>query len=115
MTKFVNGPAVDVVLLLKRAPLFLRAVEDLTGKWDALDQLTDVARVDERIVVYRRSGPVMTAHVNMGRKGCGWFMGAEYAVVEPQPDQAVLQNNTAYREWAIANTIAAVAETGVPA
>jgi hypothetical protein len=36
MTKFTNGPAAGTVLSLRRSPLFLRAVQDAEGKWDAL-------------------------------------------------------------------------------
>jgi hypothetical protein len=104
MTTFSNGPAAGQVLNLRRAPLFLRLVQDLAGAWDALDQLHDTPRPDETIVVYRlvsNDGPI---HLNMrgrqGRRCGGTFQRATYAVVEEQPDDATLRTTASWRQWA---------------
>jgi len=64
--------------MLKRAPRFLRVVQGNDGEFDALDQVDDAPRDDERIVVYEINGKPAMVHVNMGRKGGGWYPVAEY-------------------------------------
>lgn len=48
MTRFTDGPAQGLVLMLRRAARFLRVVHD-GKKFDALDQLNDRPRPEERI------------------------------------------------------------------
>lgn len=100
MTRFLDGPAAGTVLALKRAPLFLRAVRAVGAEWDALDQRKDRPEPDEAITLYRRAGDVHTVHVNMGRKGSGFYALAEYRVVEPQPDDATLRDQARFEAWA---------------
>lgn len=100
MTRFVDGPAAGVTLMLRRAPLYLRAVRDAKGEWDALDQLTDAAEPDETIVVYRREGEPTWCHV-CRVKGGGVFRGGTYRVVDPQPDDRLVRYTTAWREWTV--------------
>lgn len=47
MSNFIDGPAKGVHLSLRRSPMFLRAVCEPNGKWDALDQLTDTPARDQ--------------------------------------------------------------------
>lgn len=112
MTKFLDGPAVGEGLMLKRAPLFLRAVKGPSGKWDALDQLTDTPSADETIVVYRLVNGPWTVHLNMGRKGCGWYQGGEYHVVAEQPSDAEMRTTAAWQTWCRAAVGQAVAADG---
>ena len=55
MTTFVDGPAKGQRLRLKRAARFLRVTE-ANGEWDALDQLTDHPRTDEKLWAYEITG-----------------------------------------------------------
>lgn len=98
MTRFLDGPAKGQTLMLRRAPVFLRAVQGPSG-WDALDQLDDTPAANERIVVYRLIGEPTWMHVRM-TKGGGIFRGGTYRVVDPQPPEDVLRQTAAWRAWA---------------
>lgn len=117
MTRFLDGPAVDVVLALRRAPVFLRAVRDRESArvrdWDACDQLEDRPSPNETVVVYRRVSAPFRAHINRGRRhgGCMWVEAADYRVIDPQPDDATLRDNNAFRAWAWAQTGALTAQS----
>lgn len=102
MTKFLDGPAADVVLALRRAPHYLRAVCRPDGKWDALDELDDEPANDERIVVYVMSSGPTHVHVQRrvnGRRACSWHSGGEYRVVADQPSDSVLRSTPQWRAW----------------
>jgi len=103
MTKFLDGPAADVVLALRRAPHYLRAVCSPNGNWDALDALDDEPLNDEQIVVYVMvTGPFRTHVQARGRDGgrvCGWYEGGEYRVVGEQPSDDVLRSTPQWRTW----------------
>lgn len=109
MTRFMDGPAEGRVLMLKRAPLFLRAVRKRTliegqGEWDALDQLTDTPEPDEEIIAYRRHRRPGWVHINTGRKpGGGFYTVAEYRVVPAQPDDATLRDRARWQAWVLDN------------
>lgn len=112
MTRFLDGPAAGVTLFLKRAPVYLRAVQNADGPthpgdWDALDQLDDHPRASERIVVYRLEGEPTFCHINRGRKGGGFYRGGMYRVVDPQPSDTELRTDAGWRGWA-------AAQIGVP-
>ena len=105
MTRFLDGPAQGVTLYLKRAPVYLRAVQGPdgpthTGDWDALDQLDDSPRSGERVVVYRLEGEPTWMHVNRrGRHGSGVFRGGNYRVVTPQPAEDQVRSTSAWQRW----------------
>lgn len=104
MTTFLDGPAYGTTLFLKRAPHYLRVVlgpdgPTHTGTVDALDQLDDVPRSDERIVVYEMTAGPTHVHINRGRKGCAWYRGGEYRMVAAQPEDAVLRSTESWRAW----------------
>ena len=101
MTQFLDGPAEGATLFMKRAPLYLRAVRDPDGKWDALDRLDDAPAAGEEIAVYRRAGATTTMHIRGGRRsgGCGFFKGGEYRLVEPAPQDADVRGTAAWRAW----------------
>jgi hypothetical protein len=111
MVKFTDGPAAGVVLALKRAPLLLRVVRDPSKRpakgrspWDALDQLADTPQAGETIHAYRRIGKATRCHLLVSpRSASGWFAVAEYAAVEPQPDQATMTETATWRAWCLAN------------
>lgn len=102
MTRFLDGPAAGVTLMLKRAPRLLRVVRAAGGEWDALDQFEDTPGSEEAITVYRMvSGPTWM-HVNRGRKsgGSGVFRGGEYRVLTEQPADDILRDRLKWQTWA---------------
>jgi hypothetical protein len=105
MLKFLDGPAAVVGngLLIRRAPLHLRAVRVPGGNWDALDQLDDEPQPDEAVFAYRQVRSRGTVHVRQaGRGNSGFFVMAEYALVEPQPAEDVLRDTSKWRAWCLA-------------
>jgi len=85
MSKFLDGPASGTTLMLRRAPIMLRAVCGPNGEWDALDQLDDDPKADERIVVYVMVGVPMNFHVCARRsKGSGFYSAGDYRVLADQ-------------------------------
>jgi hypothetical protein len=103
MTRFLDGPAEGVTLLLKRAPFFLRAVQAKDGTWDALDQLTDTPRSDETIAVYQVTAEPGWVHIcSRGRNGFGGgrYVTAEYRLASDPPSADVARDATSWREWA---------------
>lgn len=100
MASFLDGPARDVRLLLKRAPEFLRAVMAPGGEWDALDQLDDTPKATEKIVAYRMVGKSSRFHLcRSPRSMSGWYYEADYRVVCPQPADAEMRTTDAWRKW----------------
>lgn len=110
MTRFLDGPAAGRVLMLRRSPLYLRAVRGPDGKWDALDQLGDVPGPGEAVVAYRRVGEAGALHIDSTecvkvgnktkRRRVGrWYGVAEYRVVDQQPADDVLRDTEAWRAW----------------
>jgi hypothetical protein len=100
MVRFLDGPAANVVLSLRRVPMFLRVVIDADGTVDALDQLDDEAKPSEEIWVYRLEGEPTRMHVcrrGPGR-GCSSVWHAEYRQCPQQPDEAV-RDNAAWQAW----------------
>jgi hypothetical protein len=105
MTRFLDGPAAGVLLMLRRAPRFLRVVKGSEG-WDALDQLADAPAAGETITAYRRVGTPGAVHLLMsrgrGRTRSAWYRTAEYRAVDPQPPAEVLRETASWRAWALA-------------
>lgn len=101
MTKFLNGPAANQCLMLKRSPVLLRVVES-RGTWDALDQLKDEPSRDEKIYAY-----TLTEHHGMafvdGRKFRGCFAMASYKFVNPQPTDAEMRDTSLWHAWCVKN------------
>lgn len=102
-TKFLDGPAMGVVLELQRAPLFLRVVAD-THEFDALDLLTDKPELGEVIHAYRRVADDGWIHLDYTEKKTGRRKGktihsATYAVLDPQPPEDVLRDTAKWREF----------------
>lgn len=100
MIRFIDGPAAGETLLLKRAPMFLRVVQDPTGKWDALDQPGDTPKPDERIHAYVIKGRAGVCHINKRGPGSGFYASAEYRFVTNQPVEPVMRNTARWRGWA---------------
>jgi hypothetical protein len=104
VTSFLDGPAAGVVLDLRRAPLFLRAVCGPGGEpWDALDQLDDRPTPAEVVHVYRREGEPSHLHLlirgaRSGRRS-GYYTVARYRYVEPQPPADQVRDTAIWRAW----------------
>lgn len=97
MTKFQDGPAKGQTLMLQRTPFFLRVTE-AGGKFDALNQLTDTARPEEKLYCYRMDAHLGNAHVRM-TKGGGFYWMVEYRMQPEQPHDATLRDNAAWAAW----------------
>lgn len=100
MSKFLDGPAADVFLSIRRAPFLLRVVCSPTGKWDALDQLDDTPAPRERIYVYARKTQPTRMHISCRpRSGSGWYESADYSILTEQPADEVMRDNALWRTW----------------
>ena len=84
--------------MLKRAPRFLRVVEHL-GKWDALDQLTDVPKIHERLFAYRIKGKPSAVHIKGSRGVTGWYAFAIYRFCPTQPSDQEMRSTDGWRAW----------------
>lgn len=85
--------------LVKRAPVFLRAVKKGTGETDLLDQLDDTPAKDEKVYIYHTEGIVGWVHIHGNKKVQGWWALAKYRFI-PDVDGEKFRNNTAWQEWA---------------
>lgn len=105
MTRFENGPAHKKFVSIQRLPLFLRVTIDSDGKVDALDQLEDTPRDDEKVYVYRKAPGTEASCFVTGRDpktGKRWGRqerGATYRFVKSQPSDATLRDKTAWGDW----------------
>lgn len=99
MTRFIDGPAEGVSLMLQRSLVFLRVVHDRSGKWDALDQLEDTPKNDERILVYFLEDLLGFAHYNFGPKGGCRCQRANYKLYDPQPEDSRVRETEAWAQW----------------
>lgn len=95
MTRFDDGPAKGKILMLKRAPYFLRAVLSPEGKWDALDQLDDQPEAGEKLFAYEIMEPPGWCFIRPG----GRYPVARYKLVEPQPIEDQMMDEKAWAEW----------------
>ena len=103
MTRFVDGPAEDVRLVLQRSPVFLRVALGLEGRWDALDQIDDTPEPDENMYVYRLHGTPGVAFVDypdrQGRRAGHRCMIAEYRYWPDQPEDSDMRTTEAWQLW----------------
>lgn len=98
MTRFLDGPAEGQTMLLRNAPLVLRAVQGPDGRWDALDMPTDQPAPHEAVVLYERVSAAGFVHVRAS-KGGGFYASADYRVRADQLDDAIVRNQPAWRAW----------------
>lgn len=102
MTKFIDGPAKGQTLMLKRAPKFLRVCLSV-GTFDALDQLEDSPKANEKLVAYMIKEYRGTCHVLIRPRGSGFYTMADYVVVPVQPEDSKMRTLEAWRAWCIEN------------
>lgn len=99
MTRFVDGPAKGKTLMLKRAPVFLRVVQNSkTGAIDALDQEHDVAGPDENLFAYQLTAMPARAFID-GPKISGCYPIASYQLVERPPTTNEMRSNAGWILW----------------
>lgn len=114
MLDLLDGPA-QGSYLVKRAPLYLRAVTlEVAGATarDVLDQLTDAPAPGERVHVYKLQGQAGSVHLNRGGKGSGFYATGVYKHLADVDGEA-LRDTESWRQWCIAHTGAPVnPETG---
>lgn len=123
MTRFEDGPAKGQVLMLQRAPLFLRVSFDGSpgrialeaDKWDALDQVEDSPKASEVLYAYYRTGSHGRAFIDFGgakKHLSGLYTSASYLYMSEQPPQAVMASNEAWREWTMERRNQALTDLG---
>jgi hypothetical protein len=106
MTTFASGPAVGETLMLRRCPIFLRVVINSEGKVDALDRSDDVPEIDEKLYAYCLTEKPMMSHLNFGGGRGGFYPVSTYALVEPQPADAVMRDRLKWVEWVMGQAVA---------
>lgn len=111
MTKFLDGPAKDVSLSLRRAPLFLRVTRNTKGVWDALDQLADGPEPGETVYAYQLISKPISFHLcvrGKNRAAGGWYQAGEYKFVSDQPTETEMMDTSAWRAWCELNHLAVI-------
>lgn len=83
--------------MLKRMPVFLRVTES-NGKFDALDQLTDSPRPEEKLYAYHLAAFRGNAFID-GCKCRGCYPISEFHLWPNQPSDAVMRDNVAWGQW----------------
>lgn len=97
---FLDGPAKDQSLELRRTPRFLRVTRAPDLKLDALDQLEDEPRAYETLMAYEIAGKPMRGFID-GAKYRGPFVVASYRLVEPQPEDAEMRTIERWHAWCL--------------
>jgi len=98
MTKFLDGPAAGVVLMLRRSPTFLRVCHKGRSEWDALDQVSDTPRAGEVLYAYRLVKDDGVVFVRPG----GAYRLAEYAyIADTQPSDEAMRDTMTWRGWCL--------------
>jgi hypothetical protein len=113
MVIFLDGPAENQGLFLRRSPTLLRVCVGPRGRLDALDDPADVATEDEDLYVYRLAGRPSWMHVRAGKgMGGGRWAVAFYKLLEPAPPADVVRNNDAWSVWCRTNKESLLAAWG---
>jgi hypothetical protein len=99
MLTLKDGPVAGTYLV-KRAPLFLRAVIDAkTDEKDVLDALDDQPEESEYVFVYQRVGEAYVVHLLMSpRSRSGFYSMAEYRLRD-DIDGRLVRTTESWRAW----------------
>jgi hypothetical protein len=97
MLTLIDGPC-QGTYLVRRAPVFLRAVLGQSGKTDVLDLVEDTPGDTEKVFIYKLDGPSGTVHVH-GKGFSGWYALGSYRFL-PEVDGGALRDNAAWQKWA---------------
>lgn len=97
--ELLDGPCKGAYLV-KRCPMFLRAVPNGTGENDLLDQVEDSPAKDEKIFIYQMEGNPGWIHLSMSPKSkSGFYAMAKYRYL-PEIDGERFRDNAVWQEWA---------------
>lgn len=99
MIKFLDGPAAGTELIVRDAPIYLRAVIDKNGAVDALDQPNDTPKLSEKIYAYRMVDGTYKSGFYCGKDGCKLFRSGDYKLCSIQPSQEILRYRESWYEW----------------
>lgn len=101
---FQDGPAKNVTLNLGRTPLLLRVTKNRAkSAWDACNELDDEPFDEEDLFAYVLVEGPFRAFVRRSGGGGGLAVVAAYRVLDPQPADAEMRTNEAWRAWCSAN------------
>ncbi len=108
MTRFVDGPARGITLLLTSSPLFIRAVRDRHNVldnhdgWSALLFKAAEPKRTESVYAYRLvacRGTIQVRRTGRPDDSTVAYTVADYSLVEDQPDDAVMRDWLRWSEW----------------
>jgi hypothetical protein len=105
--RVLDGPAAGFEATGRRAPTFLRFVQDCgTGKWDVLDALDDTPRENEDVYVYQIvAGTFSQVFIDYRAPGKrhldGAYQSGEYRHME-SVDGNTLRDTETWRAWVAA-------------
>ena len=101
MITFTGGPAEGKQLRFVRCPLMLRVVvNNRTGEVDALNEVADVPKNEESIVVYRCDRFEGTCHVSCRpRSQSYWSSIAHYTLLPKQPAEMLIRFRLDWERW----------------
>lgn len=102
MSKFHQGPADGEMLMISRAPRFLRVVVGPNNKIDALDLLEDTPAPEEEIHIYEIQTEPITAFVDGTKNGRRFGRAvqiADYAYFPEQPADHEVRTTEAWQAW----------------
>ena len=100
MIKLLDGPA-HGAYMVKTAPARLRAVVEAAGHCDVLNLPEDTPEPSDTLHVYIRVTDTHPVHINMGRKGSGFYATGDYRWM-PDVDGEQYRDNAVWSEWAAA-------------
>jgi hypothetical protein len=99
MLQLIDGPC-QGTFLVKRAPVFLRAVLAPGGEADVLDQIDDTPKAREKIYVYIIEGEAGWIHISRSpRSQSGFYATGQYRYL-PDVDGEKLRDNKTWQAWA---------------
>lgn len=106
MTSFIDGPAWGQHLSLRRSPFLLRVTKRGTT-FDALDQVGDEPETGEVLFAYVIAGKPSWCHIKSSKPGAsGFFMIAQYKLVDPQPSPEEMATRRSWVAWCEKNAAA---------
>lgn len=103
VTLRAGGVPVGPSLHLQRDPALLRFVSSrFPDSLDALDQLDDTPKDGETVYTARlvKRGRVHLHCARGSKLPSGWYQTAEYELIDPQPEQAVMRDRDSWEKWA---------------
>jgi hypothetical protein len=107
MTTFIDGPAKEQCLMLRRSPVLMRVTEEILPesgkhKWDALNELTDRPLPHERLYAYTMAEFRGSAFI-VSSKFHGRVNLVSYKLTKTQPTDAEMRDEMLWHNWCVAN------------